>query len=111
MNGRKKVHLAGLVLAVLGVGTALVPFGYNRFQGRVECGSPLAAAFRNPSDAVEAPPPKGTGPQLLDPSFGHTCVNQARGRLVGAGGILLLAGIAVPAGRRFVRTSEKGLSG
>jgi hypothetical protein len=106
MNGRKKLHLAGLVLAVLAVSFALVPFGYNRFQGRVECGSPVAAAFKNPSDAVEAPSPKDAGPQLLDPSFGYTCVNQARDRLVGAGGILLLAGIGVSVGRRFVRASE-----
>jgi hypothetical protein len=81
MNGRKKLHLAGLVLAVLAVSIALVPFGYNPFHGRVECRSPVADAFKNPSDAVEAPSPKGTGPQLLDPSFGYTCVNQARGRL------------------------------
>jgi hypothetical protein len=104
MNGRKKLHLAGLVLAVLAVRIALVSFGYNRFQGRVECGSPVAAAFKNPSDAVEAP--SNIGPQLLDPFFGYTCVNQARGRLVGASGISLLAGIGVSVGRRFFRASE-----
>jgi hypothetical protein len=92
---------------VLALSIALVPFGYNRFQGRVECGSTVAAAFKNPSDAVEAPSPKDTGPQLLDPSFGYTCVNQARGRLVGAGGILLLAGIGLSVGGRFARASKR----
>ena len=106
MNGRKKVHLAALVVAVVAGGFALVPFGYDRFQGRVECGSPIAAAFKNPSDAVEDPSLTKPGPQLLDPFFGYTCVNQARGRLVGAAGILLLAGIGAVAGRRVVRTSE-----
>lgn len=103
MNGRRKVHLVALVVAVVAVGFALVPFGYDRFQGRVECGSPIAAAFKNPSDAVEDPSLTKPGPQLLDPSFGYTCVNQARGRLVGAGGILLLAGIGVSVGHRVVR--------
>ena len=106
MNGRRKVHLAGLVVAVVAAGFALVPFGYDRFQGRVECGSPIAAAFKDPSDAVEDPSLTKPGPQLLDPFFGYTCVNQARGRLVGAAGIFLLAGIGVAVGRRVVRTSE-----
>jgi hypothetical protein len=106
MNGRRKLHLVALVVAVVAVGFALVPFGYDRFQGRVECGSPIAAAFKNPSDAVEDPSLTKPGHQLLDPFFGYTCVNQARGRLVGAGGILLPAGIGVSVGRRFVRASE-----
>lgn len=103
MNGRRKLRLVALVVAVVALGVALVPFGYDRFQGRVECGSPIAAAFKNPSDAVEDPSLTNPGPQLLDPSFGYTCVNQARGRLVGAGGILLLAGIGVAVGQRVVR--------
>lgn len=106
MNGRKKLHLAGLVVAIPAVVFALMPFGYDRFQGRVECGSPVAAAFKNPSDAVEDPSLTHPGPQLLDPGFGYTCVNQARDRLAGAAGILFLAGIGVAVGRRVVRTSE-----
>lgn len=106
MNGRRKLHFVALVVAVVAVGFALVPFGYDRFQGRVECGSPITAAFKNPSDAVEDPSLTKPGPQLLDPFFGYTCVNQARGRLIGAGGILLLAGIGVLVGRRVVRAPE-----
>lgn len=106
MKGRRTLHFAGLVVAVLAVSLALVPFGYDRFQGRVECGSPVAAAFKNPSDAVEDPLLTKPGPQLLDPAFGYTCVNQARDRLAGAAGILLLAGIGVVFGRRVVPTSE-----
>jgi hypothetical protein len=110
MNGRRPLYLAGLVVAVVAVSLALVPFGYDRFQGRVECGSPLAAAFKNPSDAVENPSLTKPGPQLLDPSFGYTCVNQARDRLAGAAGTLLLGGIGVVVGRRVVRTSENKIA-
>ena len=106
MNGRRTLHLAAMVVAALAVTMAVVPFGYDRFQGRVECGSPVAAVFKNPSDAVEDPSMTKPGPQLLDPAFGYTCVNQARDRLAGAAGILLLAGTGVVVGRRAVRTSE-----
>jgi hypothetical protein len=107
MNGRRKLYLAALVVAGVALGFALVPFGYDRFQGRVECGSPIAAAFKNPSDAVEDPSLTKPGPQLLDPSFGYTCVNQARGRLAGAAGMLVLAGIGVVVVRRVVGSEIK----
>ena len=106
MNSRTKLHGAGLVVAVVAMGLALVPFGYDRFYDRVECGSPVTAAFKDPHDAVPPRSPKAGGPQILDPSFGFVCVNRARGRLVGAGGTLLLAGLSVSVGGRIIRGKD-----
>lgn len=88
------------------MGFALVPFGYDRFYDRVECGSPVTAAFKDPDDAVPDRSPTVARPQLLDPTLGFVCVNRARWRLVGAGGILLLAGLSISVGRRIVGASE-----
>jgi uncharacterized membrane protein YfcA len=96
--GQRLVLLAGMVLILVAIGLAVAPS-----PSAYSCGSPLIAAFQQPSPA-EGHWQVYVGTNIYSAT---TCRNAARAQLTIAATIALLTLIGVLVGHRLLRTPSR----
>jgi hypothetical protein len=106
---RKHLSLGALAVVLVALGIALLPFGWrDPYEARVDCSSPVVAAWDRYPSGTLAPTRRGAGRLAAFPSTmaGPTaCAKKARGRLATSGVLLGLTLGGWFVGRRILEPS------